>query len=499
MAEQVKARLSGDDYQHLLSWRYALLLKRPSAQVERVTIEDNDAGSFDDITVEYEPGTKPHAFYQVKYHVNHKHAYSTETLLHKKTDKSTSLLQKFHNTWKKLKQQYPYDSLELHLVSNWTWDSNDPLGECISGKDSSLTPAFLNKGKNSNIGKKRTLWQEHLGCPDEEFKQFTSTLRFLLGYSSATGLEDLTSERMENLGLRFNHSALVRSVGIVREWIKTSTHTLTSIELEKAIQDHDLYLPVETERTAVLYVSTIKGPEQFDLDPDYHLDWRDLFEGSEDKKRHQVLDPNSWNGVMLPELQAMEPRIRQDTKAQLLKARGFSRLSAWFAVGHTFPQVGGYTIEVKQQPVGLWRSDATPSTDFHLTPANDDINGEDLAGKGDTVAVGLSVTGSLEEDVRAHLQQERPDVAAVLFLQPNRPLDFTCLRSADDAVAMATQAKNHMRNFCKQRQAAKLLLFYLGPLSGACFIGHHLNAVCPEIQVMEHQSPGYASSFLLLD
>jgi hypothetical protein len=34
-------------------------------------------------------------------------------------------------------------------------------------------------------------------------------------------------------------------------------------------------------------------------------------------------------------------------------------------------------------------------------------------------------------------------------------------------------------------------------MGGAALIGHKLNAVCREIQIMENQQPGYAPSFLL--
>jgi hypothetical protein len=54
-----------------------------------------------------------------------------------------------------------------------------------------------------------------------------------------------------------------------------------------------------------------------------------------------------------------------------------------------------------------------------------------------------------------------------------------------------------MREFVKRRNAMRLLLYYFGPLSGACFIGHQLNAVCRQIQIMEDQQPGYAPAFLL--
>ena len=54
-----------------------------------------------------------------------------------------------------------------------------------------------------------------------------------------------------------------------------------------------------------------------------------------------------------------------------------------------------------------------------------------------------------------------------------------------------------MRDFVSRWKAKRLLLYYFGPLAGACFIGHRMNAVCREVQIMESQQPGYEPSFLL--
>ena len=43
----------------------------------------------------------------------------------------------------------------------------------------------------------------------------------------------------------------------------------------------------------------------------------------------------------------------------------------------------------------------------------------------------------------------------------------------------------------------RLLLFYLGPLTGAAFIGHHLNATVREIQLFEEDFGNYAPSMTL--
>ena len=123
--------------------------------------------------------------------------------------------------------------------------------------------------------------------------------------------------------------------------------------------------------------------------------------------------------------------------------------------------------------------------------------GEAIDPHGETVAVGISVTGDLEDDVRRHLQHRKERVRAVLFVRPTRQLDRHCLRGAGDAVALADGVKGMIRNFTKRHGAKRMLLYYLGPLSAACFIGHRLNAICREIQVMEWSDPDYVPSFTL--
>ena len=57
-----------------------------------------------------------------------------------------------------------------------------------------------------------------------------------------------------------------------------------------------------------------------------------------------------------------------------------------------------YTIEVDQQNEH-WRTDATSSPDFMLT-AVEGLDGEVLDGEGETVAVGISISGPIAADVR---------------------------------------------------------------------------------------------------
>lgn len=238
--------------------------------------------------------------------------------------------------------------------------------------------------------------------------------------------------------------------------------------------------------------------QKFDLDPDYTLDWRHFFVGSETKRLPQIKDSADWNTHLLPQLHKLEAQINQSTRARLIKVRGLARISPYLAFGHAFSEVARYTIEVDQYGQ-LWRTNAPKNPDFAVAATNDSgqNRGETIDGSGTTVAVGVSVYPDIESDVRKHLAERTEPVAALLLLRPERELDNRCLQSAGDAVALADAVKQRARTFVKHWDAQRLLFFYSGPVSGACFIGHRLNAVCRQIQLMEYQVPGYAPSFLL--
>lgn len=503
MANQVIPRLTGDDYQHLYSWYQVLSLLRPRDCVKRVRVEDADAGSIDDVTLFHERGADNRAevyefFFQVKYHENQKQSYSTDVLL-EANGKSRSLLQKFWDTWKRLRTDDPTRRIELYLVSNWSWHPEaDKIGQCISGQDDRLASAFFDSGPKSDIGKQRERWRKHLDASADDFTAFAKTLHFRLGEGSWRQLNELVAQRMEHLRLKHDDNALAISAGIVRDWIRSKRGDITIDVLEKVLKERDLYAPDSAEACATVYLNTIKE-RMFDLRPDFILDWRRYFVGTSDNKGHQLEDPRNWNTALLPELRSVAHQVSTATPCRLIRARGLARLSAWSAFGFVFSEVGGFTIEVEQQDAH-WRTDVEPSPNFKLIAAEEVFatSGGVAHDAPTTVACGVSVTGALDEDVRRHLgATPELGVSALLLLRPDRELGRSALQSAGDAVALARRTKTQMRDFVKRFNATRLLLYYFGPLSGACFIGHQLNAVCRQIQVMEDQQPGYAPSFLL--
>src|SRR5690349_10382255 len=133
MAMQSSARIKGDDYQFLYTWLHVLDLKKKNTRVSKVRIEDPDAGHVDDVTVFYSDGTPPH-YYQVKYHVDQRSAYTLELLLEK--GKGKSLLEKFYKTYKEHLNDNPGIAARLHLVSNWSIDPKDKVLSTVENEHS---------------------------------------------------------------------------------------------------------------------------------------------------------------------------------------------------------------------------------------------------------------------------------------------------------------------------------------------------------------------------
>lgn len=493
MANQVAARLSGDEYQHLYSWYQVLELKMPRKQVVRVRVEDEEALSVDDVTLRHDADSKfPDRYYQIKYHVDQRGHYSTDSFIeHKPT--ATSQLNKLFKTWRKLRGEAPHREFEIHFVSNWAWESGDKLKTCFAGQDNALTDDLFAATANMDIGKLRDKWKAHLGATDAEFEAFARTLRFKLGFDCWDEMAQRVAERMDNLRLKSDTPAMHTVAGVVRGWIRTGPKDLTLDVLEEVLQENNLYLPPEEEPSVHVYLVTIKD-QRYDIEPDHRLDWRQYFLGRESNKGHELRSPSDWNEVLLPQLEELEARINAETDCRLIRARGQARLSPWFAFGFTFSHVNRYTLELDQYGQH-WRTDAEPSPDFALTSNSPD--GEVLDGDGKTVAVGISVTGDIGPDVRDHLSAREERIASLLLIRPERDLGKACIRGAGDLVVFADETKKLVRSFVQRWKATKVLLYYFGPLTGAAFIGHQLNAVCQEIQVMENQQPGYSPSFLL--
>jgi len=138
---QVGARIEGDVFQGMIFWWHAAMLLRPSSRVVRVTLENDRAVGVDDVSIHYpapgiDAGGRQCAadYYQVKYHVDHRTEYASESFSDPSFINATrSLLQRFHDARSRLGDADGWH--RLHLISNWRWSAIDKLGPILRLSD----------------------------------------------------------------------------------------------------------------------------------------------------------------------------------------------------------------------------------------------------------------------------------------------------------------------------------------------------------------------------
>ncbi len=489
MANQTSARIKGDDYQFLYCWFHVLSLKKKNSGVVKVRIEDRDAMHVDDVTVYYKTGTPPD-FYQVKYHVDHRDEYSIDLLLD--SSKGSSLLEKFYKTYRKHLDENPGLAAKLHLVTNWNIATTDEILSKVSNEDMRLPEEiYLSTGSAKQVAQFKRM-SESLKINSDELFAFLKTMCFLVGKDCTEDFKRQVAERMELVGLKHDENALAVASQIVRDWVKAKRQDIDLPLLEKVLEEKKLFEPPSGPKAATVYLTTVKK-HTFDLPPDYSIDLRKFYAEQGAVKGHELLPAFGYEKDLFPKIIATQKKVNAETGATLIRARGFSRLSPWFAFGHVFSGVSSYTIEVNQNE-NIWRTNQEASAGFKLV--SDNSGGESFGSNTKTVAVGLSVTGNLAADVRNYITTNRA-ADALLLLKPEGNMGPDALKNGGDVVALAQQFKQQVRDFVKAHTAEKLLIFYYGPMSGACFIGHQLNAICNEIQIMENLGQSYVPAFIL--
>lgn len=470
---------AGLTYQELYGWYRVLDLKSPSGRVRSVSIEDPKAGFFDDVVVRPAPSTEhPPEYLQVKFHVDVSDVYSSDSFM---TENHGWLLRKAWSTWLKLRDESP--AIELHLISTWAWDPKDPLAMHL--RDERLTKDFVEGSGTGPAAKVRAKWHAYLQpATEEDFQHFLSSLRVHTGYPATSSLMKHVTERMASRGLKDDEDAAWRGARAVREWMVVGQKEITEVELDEAIERLDLR-NVVVDPAVTLWVHTIV--KDADTGAEYELDWRDLFEGTPEERGHQLLDADSWNGRLLPELRTMAARINRETDARLLRVRGKARLSAWFAVGYVFRQTTSWTIETDHYG-SFWRTD-TPRSVMPLATTVTELPGPSIA-----AAVAVSITGDATPAVVRHLTAEGDPVARLVHVSVEHP-GREAITSAGDLVAVADAVRAAVLGLDPRPE--QVHLFYFGPASGAVFIGHALNGLAREVRLFEEDLGRYLPSITL--
>jgi hypothetical protein len=488
MAKAVVARQQGDKYQARLFWREAARLFIPSRKVVRVGYEVEDAGGFDDVAVEYDPPIRgEHGeplkgdFYQVKFHVDHNGAVAWEAMMDPAFvgRKKESLLQRLHAAQKAFAPEG--EGYRFYFVTTWGFDPNDPLKGLIdNGGGIRMEKLFDGTTDRSVMGAIRKNWREHLQLrSDEELQVVLRPLRILASFS---GLDRLGDEM----------AIALHSAGLVPPEADERTSRY-EVLIEKLHEEGRTWFTKEDLHEICDEEGLIAG-EPEECDPALHVGVRSFLQGTEHLEdsadvlvcllRHfqgrYVVDPSLWATTIFPSLQnALQGAAATE---RLLHLHLATHTSLAFAAGAALDPKQGARIAVVQHLRSgkrVWNPSANHDGNFEglWTWGQVPVHGE-----GRDVALAVSVTHDVLQDVEDYVQRELPQVGRILSASVVPQPHSTSVRNGTHALKLAQSLTRWLRvTRTIEERRGRLHLFMAAPNAFACFLGQHARALGPLI------------------
>jgi hypothetical protein len=483
VGEQSAARLEGDDYQHLYSWYELLRLLQPDSSLEVAYVEHPGAGAADDVVLipRQDSGTATR-YIQVKWHVAHGQTYSFDSLC-EVVRGASSLLGKLFESWKRLRSQGP---IEVWLVSNWSYDGD--LGRFIDAKSHGFREDFFDGGPRSTGCLARGAWEVKLEATKDELEAFCRCLRFRLGYSSISDLEQQVDDRMRGLGIQTGPKARFAAVGLVRKWIEKGgdTKRITVDTLRAAIREVDLLARTSEAPPLALWIHGW-ARMTYDVKATAELDWSGFFDVTD----RRVPSQTDWDSSLRPALVECRQRFAAMPVKPYIDFRGKLPLTTLLAVGAEFPEVAGFLFRTEQPTRGetlLWRSDSPPTArQFHINEEAHDPSGLHLL-------VVLSITGDATRDALDLPGRIEGGIKSLILAHPEGGPSDAAIASAGDATALAVQAKATIKEARQRLGTIDTHLVVYAPASFCLFLGQRLNALGDVVTYERAAAGGYQPS-----
>ncbi|EEN88962.1 hypothetical protein RHOER0001_6637 [Rhodococcus erythropolis SK121] len=472
------AVLRGDDYQHIIGLFHASrVLTDP--ELESVSIEDADGGAFDDIVIRTtESSDRPHEYIQVKSGVYRETVIDHDWLVKTRTKKGKSPLQHFYRTWVEVTSKG--EPFTLRLISNKNYDHNDAILKLIDLHTEKIASTKLNSlTSRSDGGKQLSSWANHLNVTTNELTSFLTTIEFVHGEADSSWARRAAA-LMRNAGLRDDDDAVSRGREMVRGWVTSGAGTRSTDDIRAETATKGLLARNGELVLAIHAIDRARLPYR----PNAEVDIVDLYPDVDPFERRELSDPAAWENIVLPKLKAAKNDL-QGFNSRKLHVTAQMRLPMYFAVGRTFPDVGGWVLSTDQRNV-TWSTTTEPED------AVVDVRLNERLGDGVDLAVAIALTYDPTVDVRGYIDASGIPVGRILSLSTPGAPSRTSVPGPGWAADWVRSAREHIRAVAKDMRAVRVHLFISSPAGIAFFLGHDWNML-PTTTVYDHLGEsGYA-------
>lgn len=488
--KKVGARTDGDIYQGRFFWYKAAGLFMDDLNVDRVELEHDNASGADDVAVFYgSPGVSDAGrpcmadFFQVKYHIDQREQYCSESLVDPAfINAKTSLLQRFHQAYRKLHGSHGW--FRIYLVSNWRWKPDDPLATSIVSRNGSLPERFFSDGPGAKLGKVRMKWQAHLSVDDTEFHDFASRLGFVLNHPGQDIFLQSLNDRLRAVGLKPVPADRIANSydSLVQQFLTSGTNKFDRSGLVDICRREGL---IEESRTS--------SPPERVVGIRSFMRWADRIEEetrkfvcvAENFEGRYIRDPRLWSEKVLPAVRTFleDPSMRRGCHHLLLECH----LSLAFAAGYFLDRKSGVEAYPIQKGNGrrVWIPSGNPPRKewgWSIEPTMVDPYRQDLA-------VAVSITRLVEVDVSCFLEANRVAVRAILRATLPTGGGSASVESADHAIFLADRLVQAIRAARSDGATGTAHIFAAAPNGFMFFLGQQ-RAALGSVQLYEFDFEG---------
>lgn len=484
MTRAVAARRHGDDFQARLFWLHAACLLDPCGNVVRVAYETGPK-AFDDILVEYDPEAAPrdHEGRPIyRRHVSCKWHTTAGTfgfadLADPGFINATqfSLLQRVREA----QQSDAPDGVgcRFELVTNWRINSNDPLIDLVDKSSDAIRRDRLFAGKTdkSRMGKVRRLWREHLGIDDVELDLVARVLAVAETSESLLWLRERLDDRFGAVGLRrvaASESAFLYDDLIIKLLAQNRIEFDRDSFREMARREGILIGAAPPAPGPTIGIRSFMHPiDNLENRCDRLLNLVPYFDG------RYIRDQDDWQLRVLPELQDFVVREAQATDRLQVILDAHSSLA--FATGSVLDVKSGKAIEIEQSTQGrcFWTADGGPP-DPSWPALVFDL--QEVGQEEDEIAVSVSLTHDIAQDVEAFVLRKVPEVGRVLQCRLDGGHSQQAVRCGGHAWSLAEAVVGKLSEIRPQGKSfARVHFFLAGPNGFAFYLGQNQKAIGP--------------------
>ncbi|MCI0392348.1 MAG: SAVED domain-containing protein [Acidobacteria bacterium] len=477
MANAVVARNQGDEYQARFFWLSACRLFQSHTKVVRVGYEIDKIKSFDDVVVAYATPLRfergdPVAtdYFQIKFHVNQAGAFTCDALTDPKFINASkiSFLKKLHDAQRLVASNGA--GCRFIIVSPWGIHPDDLLAAIINNNGGEVRLEVLFDGKKaSKMSRVRAKWKSHLGLTNDD--ELAAVLRPLRLYINAPGpnqINDLLNLHLENVGfVPIEAGKLVHPYDdLIRKLKAQGRNEFTRDELREICARENLWRgraqPVDGPgqigiRSFMRFAEHMEDETEDMIDLVSHFDNRCI--------RAQ----DDWSQVILPKVSAFLSKYARLVKPYNLLLDTHSSIA--FAAGYCLEiKSGANVVPVEQTRTGkeVWslQSDTHLGGRFSWTKTN-----QSISSKGHDVAVAISITHDVFNDVQDFVIRKLPQVGRIIHCHINPQPGNTAVCDGTHAFALAQELTTLFKQRTREERDGSLHLFAAAPNAFMFFLG----------------------------